>query len=99
MKTMVETWLKGQFGDDAELLESVYGEYRQTLAGLLDDLSAAMAAADRERIDRTLHTIKGSAAMVGDAETSSLAQAARALTDEAALRAAASRLRALCADL
>ena len=49
MKTMVETWLKGQFGDDAE--------------------------------------------------TSSLAQAARALTDEAALRAAASRLRALCAAL
>ena len=60
---------------------------------MLDDLSAALDSGDAQRIDRALHTIKGSAAMVGDTEVSVLAAESRQLTDPAALRTVYDKLK------
>ncbi len=77
MKACCESWLKEQFGDDAETIAAVYAEYLDTMAELERDLTTALAAGDAPRIDRILHTIKGSAGMAGDAELSALADRIR----------------------
>ena len=81
MKKCCEEWLKAQFGDDREMIESVYAEYLETLADLRDRLAAARQGGDADALDRVLHTIKGSAAMAGDQELSELAQRARSAAD------------------
>lgn len=87
MKKCCEDWLKSQFGDDPETIQAVYAEYVETIADLKQQLAAARAGGDPAALDRVLHTIKGSAAMAGDAELSALAQNARGTNDAALLDA------------
>jgi len=99
MKPCIETWLKTQFGDDATLIGEIYAEYRQTLGRLLDELAAVLASGDAASRDRVLHTIKGSAATVGDAELSELAQASRSLTEGDRLREVERTMRTMLENL
>ena len=99
MKECVAKWLNEQFCGDQEMMAAVYDEYKDTLARLLNDLAAARQSGDATAIDRALHTIKGSAAMVGDTEPSTLAAESRKLTDPAALEAVEQKLRAFAAAL
>lgn len=100
MKPCIETWLREQFGDDAEMIGEIYAEYRATLARLTDELDAALAAGDRAATDRALHTVKGSALMVGDGPVADIAIAARSQLDEsAALAEAARKIRASLGEL
>ena len=100
IKQCVRDWMTEQLGGDEEMLQSIYDEYKQTLAAQLAALSAARAAGDATQIDRALHTIKGSAAMVGDQEISQIAANARPVaSDAAALDAAQAQLTALAAQL
>ena len=85
MKASCEAWLKEQFGDDRETIETVYAEYVETMAGLAKELAAARASGDPKTLDRVLHTIKGSAGMAGDAELSELANKSRTAGNEAML--------------
>ena len=87
MKTSCEEWLKAQFGDDRETIEAVYAEYVETVAGLRRELAEVRASGDAAALDRVLHTIKGTAAMAGDAELSEKAQASRAAAEAASLDA------------
>ncbi len=99
MKRCCEDWLKGQFGDDGETIAAVYAEYAETMSSLLADVAAARAAGDAKALDVALHTIKGTAAMAGDAELSAVAEAARSLRSSAELDAAEAQLRAMAAEI
>lgn len=98
MKECISTWLNEQFCGDRETIDMVYAEYKDTIARLLDDLAAARQSGDATAIDRALHTIKGSAAMVGDTEVSALAQESRKLP-AAELAPVEERLRAFAGAL
>lgn len=95
MKQSCETWLKSQFGDDRETIEAVYAEYVETMAGLRKELAGVRSSGDTAALDRVLHTIKGTAAMAGDAELSKLANDSRATADAASLDAVARMMRSL----
>lgn len=99
MKACVEKWLTEQFCGDAGLVSAVYDEYRQTLSRLLEELAAARQGGQAKPLDKVLHTIKGSAAMVGDVEVSQLAAQARTLADPAELEPVEARLRQLLEEL
>lgn len=99
MKECIVKWLTEQFGDDDNLIAEVYAEYKNTLAQHLGELAEARVAGDAVKIDRILHTIKGSAAMVGDTEVSVFAAESRKLTDPAALEAAELKLREFASKL
>lgn len=98
MKACVSAWLNEQFGGDADIVGSVYDEYKSTLGRLIGELAQAIANADRPAIDHVLHTIKGSAAMVGDNEVSALAAESRKLTDLGELQSVHEKLKgfAIC---
>ena len=99
MKSCVAKWLEEQFAGDAGMVEAVYAEYRKTLLDLLGRLRTARQADDSVAVDRVLHTIKGSAAMVGDDETSRLAAEARQVIDVAELDLREAALKKLAEDL
>lgn len=92
MKKCCEEWLKAQFGDDQATIEAVYAEYVETIADLRRQLVSARESGDPAALDRVLHTIKGSAAMAGDAELSELAQRARGASDASLLDAVARQM-------
>lgn len=77
MKECVSKWLNEQFGGDTDVIGMVYEEYKSTMGRLIVDLADARSKKDAQTVDRVLHTIKGSAAMVGDMEVSNLAANAR----------------------
>ena len=77
MKKCCEEWLKAQFGDDQDTVAAVYAEYVETMADLKKQLAEVRLNGDAVALDRVLHTIKGSAAMAGDAELAEFAQRAR----------------------
>lgn len=99
MKACVAKWLEEQFAGDAGMVEAVYAEYRKTLLDLMDKLRAARQTGDSVAVDRVLHTIKGSAAMVGDNETSNLAAEARQVLDVAGLDLREAALKRLAEEL
>ena len=99
MKADIVSWLREQFSGDDGMVEAVYAEYRTTLWGLMDKLRAARQGGDGVAVDRVLHTIKGSAAMVGDNETANLAAEARHVLDVAGLDLLEAALKKQAEDL
>ena len=99
MKACVAKWLEEQFAGDAGMVETVYAEYRKTLSDLMDKLRVARQTGDSVAVDRVLHTIKGSAAMVGDNETANLAAEARQVLDVAGLDLREAALKRLAEEL
>ena len=76
MKACVVAWMKEQMPDSDEgTLKEIYDEYKTTAANLLQQWKSALANHEDEKaVDVIVHTLKGNAAMVGDAEISQLAQ-------------------------
>lgn len=70
MKESVEKWLKEQMPDEgADILQGIYEEYQSTAANLLAELKTQFATnVPFEIVDKTAHTMKGNALMVGDVE-------------------------------
>ena len=80
MKACVKKWLADQVGDDEALLQTLYDDYRGTLAKQLAQARTDMAANDFAALDRTAHAMKGATLTVGDEE---MLQAVLALRDAA----------------
>lgn len=99
MKASVAKWLEEQFAGDVGMVEAVYAEYRKTILDQMDKLRAARKVGDGVAVDRVLHTIKGSAAMVGDNETANLATEARQVLDVAGLDMREAALKKLVEEL
>ena len=78
MNPEIKAWLESQFGEDPEIVGEVYGEYVVTSKAKLAELAADFAARDWSKLDRTAHTIKGNALMVGDKTVADAAIALRA---------------------
>ena len=95
MKKCCEEWMNAQFGDDPETIATLYAEYVATIANLSKQLAAVREKGDPAELDVVLHTIKGTAAMAGDAELSKLANDSRATADAASLDAVARMMKSL----
>ncbi|MDO5318032.1 MAG: Hpt domain-containing protein [bacterium] len=76
----MKKWLSEQVGDDEFLLQTLYDDYRGTLAKQLAQARSDMAASDFAALDRTAHAMKGATLTVGDEE---MLQAVLALRDAA----------------
>ena len=68
MKDEITAYLKGQVGDDKELLASLYAEYCATAKQYVEAIKAALPKGDFAELKRLAHTLKGNSAMVGDTE-------------------------------
>ena len=66
MKPEIKKWLAEQFAGDEDIIAEVYGEYVNTSKAKLAELDADYASGDWAKLDRTVHTLKGNALMVGD---------------------------------
>ena len=79
MKACVVAWMKEQMPDSGEeILQAIYSEYKTTAMNLLQKWKSALANHEDEKaLDVIVHTLKGNAAMIGDAEISQLAQSWR----------------------
>lgn len=70
MKDLVRKWLTDQVGDDDEtLLETIYGDYVETIREQLVKAEGEIASGDFVALDVTAHTLKGATLTVGDMET------------------------------
>lgn len=90
-----------QFGD-REVVDGIYEEFASSFPKLADDAKAQALAGDWEKLDRTAHTIKGNAMVVGFSEAAdaaiALRQAAK-LSDSAGAVAFAEQLEKMKEDL
>lgn len=70
MKDLVRKWLTDQVGDEDEtLLETIYGDYVDTICEQLVKAKGEIARGDFIALDVTAHTLKGATLTVGDTET------------------------------
>lgn len=82
MKKCCEDYMREQFGDDAEIIAEIYGEYVKLAGEKTAEAEQALAALDWHTLDRAAHTLKGNALSVGDED---LAKTAIELRKAAAL--------------
>lgn len=69
MKECVKNWLEDQMGGmESTMVDAIYSEYRATVSRLHSELAAVRTggAAAEADVARLVHTLKGSALMVGD---------------------------------
>ena len=101
MKPEIKAWLDDQFGGDPDIIAEVFGEYVTTTKEKLVELAADFEARDWTKLDRTAHTIKGNALMVGDKTVADAAIALRAAAKEGnieTITALVARINGLCAQ-
>ena len=82
MKDSCESYLREQFGDDADVIGEIYGEYVSSRGEKIGEADSALAASEWDRLDKVAHTVKGNALATGDGE---MAEAAIALRKAAVL--------------
>ena len=68
MKEEIIAYLKEQVGDDKELLDTLYSDYRATVTEYVEALKAALPKGDFTELKRLAHALKGNSAMLGDTE-------------------------------
>ena len=85
MKECCKNYLNEQFGDDADVVNEIYGEYVASVRVKLMEVETALAGASWTPLDRVAHTIKGNALAAGDKP---LAEVAITLRNAAKLQAA-----------
>lgn len=91
MKDLVRKWLTDQVGDEDEtLLETIYGDYVETVREQLVKAEDEIARGDFVALDATAHTLKGATLSVGDTETYDAVMALRDAAKES--NAAAAKL-------
>ena len=86
MKACCKEYMAEQFGDDADIIADIYGEYVTSVGEKIAETHSALAAKDWGLLDRIAHTIKGNALAVGDndmAETAIALRKTSTLNDEA----------------
>lgn len=66
MKECCRRYMTEQFGDDAEILDSIYAEYVSSVNVKAAEADAALAAVAWDALDKVAHTIKGNSLAVGD---------------------------------
>ena len=66
MKECCEKYLNEQFGNDAEVVNSIYAEYVSSVNVKAAEADAALAAGAWDALDRVAHTIQGNSLAVGD---------------------------------
>ncbi len=66
MKECCEKYLNEQFGNDAEVVNSIYAEYVSSVNVKAAEADAALAAGAWDALDKVAHTIKGNSLAVGD---------------------------------
>ena len=102
MKDSCESYLREQFGDDADVIGEIYGEYVSSIKEKIDEAEAALGASEWDRLDKIAHTVKGNALAAGDAEMAEVAIALRkaaALGDVAQAGTLIARMKELAASL
>lgn len=102
MKQSCESYLREQFGDDADVIGEIYGEYVASMVEKIGEADSALAASEWDRLDKVAHTVKGNALAAGDAEMAEVAIAIRkaaALGDVAQSNALVARMKELSAAL
>ena len=98
MKECCVAYLNEQFGNDAELVKEIYGEYVSSMRVKVREAENALAAGEWTQLDRVAHTIKGNALTAGDNEMAQVAIELRStsqLHDHEQSAALISRLRGL----
>ena len=73
MKECCVAYMNEQFGNDAELVKEIYGEYVSSIRVKIGEAEKALAADDWEQLDRVAHTVKGNALTAGDNEMAQVA--------------------------
>ena len=68
LKQFCEKYLAEQFGNDADIMNEIYGEYVSSVKEKISDLKNALDASDWQNADRIAHTVKGNALSAGDEE-------------------------------
>ena len=102
MKDRCESYLREQFGDDADVIGEIYGEYVSSMGEKIGEADSALAASEWDRLDKIAHTVKGNALAAGDAEMAEVAIALRkaaALGDVAQAGTLIARMKELAASL
>lgn len=66
MKECCKNYLNEQFGDDADVVNEIYGEYVASVRVKIMEADAALTGAAWAPLDRVAHTIKGNALAAGD---------------------------------
>ena len=102
MKECCRAYLQEQFGDDADVVAEIYGEYASSAAEKAGEAESAFAAADWVRLDRAAHTLKGNALAAGDAEMAETAislRKAAALGDSALSSSLIEKIKGLAKEL
>ena len=73
MKECCVAYMNEQFGNDAELVKEIYGEYVSSMRVKVREAEKSLAADDWEQLDRVAHTVKGNALTAGDNEMAQVA--------------------------
>lgn len=68
MKECCKTYLNEQFGDDADVVNEIYGEYVSSVRVKIMEATTALTGSAWQQLDRVAHTVKGNALAAGDNE-------------------------------
>ena len=80
MKECCKTYLNEQFGDDADVVNEIYGEYVSSVRVKIMEATTALTGSAWEQLDRVAHTVKGNALAAGDNEMADAAIQLRKVT-------------------
>ena len=80
MKECCKTYLNGQFGDDADVVNEIYGEYVSSVRVKIMEATTALTGSAWQQLDRVAHTVKGNALAAGDNEMADAAIQLRKVT-------------------
>ncbi len=80
MKECCKTYLNEQFGDDADVVNEIYGEYVSSVRVKVMEATTALTGSVWQQLDRVAHTVKGNALAAGDNEMADAAIQLRKVT-------------------
>lgn len=80
MKECCKTYLNEQFGDDADVVNEIYGEYVSSVRVKIMEATTALTGSAWQQLDRVAHTVKGNALAAGDNEMADAAIQLRRVT-------------------
>ena len=80
MKECCKTYLNEQFGDDADVVNEIYGEYVSSVRVKVMEATTALTGSAWQQLDRVAHTVKGNALAAGDNEMADAAIQLRKVT-------------------
>ena len=80
MKECCKNYLNEQFGDDADVVNEIYGEYVSSVRVKIMEATTALTGSAWQQLDRVAHTVKGNALAAGDNEMADAAIQLRKVT-------------------